>query len=94
MDYSVFDWSARQYRVYRDGRLAPLMADTPACRPAVAPVQGLLDVNAALCVVPPDAKFVRMSATAVGQVARLSSGMAGVPSGGARRGSPNLGGTE
>lgn len=93
MDYSVFDWTERKYRLYRDQRLSPIMGDAPRCAPASRPILGMIDVNEALCQVPPDAQFVGWSASAVGRVARLASGMAGVPSGGFRSGSPNLGGT-
>lgn len=92
MDYSVFDWSARQYRVFRDQRPNPIMSDPPRCPPAVRPVLGMVDVSSALCVVPSDAQFIGMSATAVGRVSRSASGMAGVPAGFSRSGSPNLGG--
>ncbi len=70
MEYSVFDWSARQYRVYRDQRPSPIMADAPRCAPGMAPVLGMVDVNAALCTVPSDVQFVSWSPTAVGRVAR------------------------
>ena len=93
MDYSVFDWTQRQYRVYRDQRPAPIMADAPRCAPGERPVLGMVDVNSAICVVPSDAQFVAWSPSAVGRVSRLASGMAGVPAGMDRRaGSPNLGG--
>jgi len=93
MDYSVFDWSARQYKVFRDQRPAPIMVDGPRCAPGVQPILGMVDVNAALCVLPPDAQVVGWSPTAVGRVVRLASGMSGIPAGGQRSaGSPNLGG--
>jgi hypothetical protein len=92
MNYSVFDWTTRQYRVYRDQRPAPIMADAPRCAPGERAVLGMVDVNSAICVVPSDAQFVAWRSSAVGRVSRLASGMAGVPARTDRRtGSPNLG---
>lgn len=91
MRYSVFDWNARQYQVYEDGRVNTLMGDAPTCRAGAQKYLGMLDVNMSLCEVPADAYPIGNSEVAVGRVARLSNGMLGVVNQG-RAGSPNLGG--
>lgn len=91
MDYSVFDWSAGRYRVYRDARPWPVMADTPPCRPTGRSYRGMFDINTSLCVLPADAKFVGASPTARGHIVRPANGMLGVPPRRGYRGAPNLG---
>lgn len=93
MEYSVFDWNLRRYRVYRDGRAAPVMGDAPDCPPGAPAYMGMRDVTASLCPVPKDAQLVGTSPTARGRVSRLPGRqMLGVPaSESRRRGGPTLG---
>jgi hypothetical protein len=88
--YSVWDWNRRQFALYQDARMRPLMADAPKCATAVrAGVGGMVDVNMTLCPLPRDAQPYGWSDVAVGQLSRpAQAGGAYAPSGRA----PGLGG--
>lgn len=87
MRYSVFDWYSTKYRIFEDTRQYMLMSDPKSCAPLYRNAIGV-DVNAALCPVPNDAKFVGWSDVAQGQVSRLGNGALARSNGNV----PNLGG--
>ena len=72
--YSVWDWNARKFAVYDDGRPQTLMADVPLCQPGTRPAMGgLIDIGHALCVLPHDARPVGWSDVAAGRVVRIGA---------------------
>lgn len=91
MIYSVFDWNAAKFRVYQDSRQFPLMSDPQSCAPAYRNKIGI-DVNAALCPIPADAKFMGWSDVAQGQVSRAGAGVPSQYAGQPISNSPDLGG--
>ena len=91
MTYSVFDWYTGKFRVFQDGRQFPLMSDPKSCAPMYQNKIGV-DVNAALCPVPNDARFTGWSDVAQGQVSRLGAAPSSYNNGGGRGGrGPDLG---
>lgn len=91
MVYSVFDWMNGRYRVYQDNRTYPIMSDPKSCAPTYRNAIGV-DVSAALCAVPSDARFNGWSDVAQGQVSRLGAAGGGHSNnGGYSRGGPDLG---
>lgn len=89
MIYSAFDWYSGKYRVFQDSLQVPIMSDPKSCAPTYRNPIGV-DVNAALCPVPPNAKFVGWSDVAKGQVSRYGAGASGITNYG--NAGPNLGG--
>jgi len=66
--YSVWDWNENSFRVYRDAKPTSIGDDPTPPRPrAVSPIGAVPDKDVML--LPPAAKFVGMSAMAVGEIA-------------------------